>query len=133
VLSVALIPLYLAAAVALLVVLALVFVRLADGRYAEQLLGRGTRIRPVRRHMIRSYIRDLEKTNPVAARAYSKLERLSPEAALRHSEAALSVLSAEERRAYLDLVDERRQRPLNRAQRRRESPSSGESRRDRSY
>jgi hypothetical protein len=78
-------------------------VRLDDGRYAESLLARATRICRLRRRVLRSYIRDLEQANPVAARAYAKVERVSGAAARRHTEAALSVLTTEERTAYFDL------------------------------
>jgi len=113
-----LVPVYIAAAAVLLVLLAAVLIRLGHGRYGERLLARAARIRPLRRRVIRSYIRELEKTNPVAARAYAKVERVSGDASLRHTSAALSVLTAAERRAYLALFDDD-DRPLNRAQRRR--------------
>ena len=131
VLRVGLVPVYVACAAILLVLLAAIFIRLGHGRYAERLLARAVRIRPLRRRVIRSYIRDLEKTNPLAARAYAKLERVSGDAAVRHTNAALQVLSAAERRAYLELF------PLeepesNRAQRRRRARSSrGRARRSR--
>jgi hypothetical protein len=101
-----------------LVLVALIFIRLADRRYAERLLKRIARLRPLRRRMIHSYIRDLEKTNPVAARAYAKLERISGDASMRLTDAALSVLSQAERRAYLDVFPDE-EPALNRAQRRR--------------
>jgi len=72
--------------------------------------------------MIRSYIRELEKANPVAARAYAKLERISGDASIRPTDAALSVLSPAERRAYLDVFADE-EPALNRAQRRRSARS----------
>jgi hypothetical protein len=115
-----LVPVYIAAAAVLLVLLTASFMRLGQGRYAVRLLARAARIRPLRRRVIRSYIRELEKTNPLAARAYAKLERVSSGDTLRHTSAALSVLTSAERRAYLELFDDDDQ-PVNRAQRRRTS------------
>jgi hypothetical protein len=82
------VALVLGAAGVLLVAALVIFIRLGDGRYVEGLLVRATRIRRLRRRMLRSYIRDLEKTNPLAARAYAKVERVSG-AAQRHTEAGL--------------------------------------------
>jgi hypothetical protein len=113
-----LVPVYIAITAVVLVLVALIFIRLADRRYAERLLKRIARLRPLRRRMIHSYIRDLEKTNPVAARAYAKLERISGDASMRLTDAALSVLSQAERRAYLDVFPDE-EPALNRAQRRR--------------
>jgi hypothetical protein len=113
-----LVPLYIAIAAVVLVLVALIFIGLADRRYAERLLKRIARLRPLRRRMIHSYIRDLEKTNPLAARAYAKLERISGDASMRLTDAALSVLSQAERRAYLDVFPDE-EPALNRAQRRR--------------
>jgi hypothetical protein len=113
-----LVPVYIAITAVVLVLVALIFIRLADRRYAERLLKRIARLRPLRRRMIHSYIRDLEKTNPLAARAYAKLERISGDASMRLTDAALSVLSQAERRAYLDVFPDE-EPALNRAQRRR--------------
>jgi len=114
----ALAPLYVGAAAVLLVVLTSLFVRLGDGRYAENLIAKAMRIRRLRRLMMRSYIRDLAKADPVAARAFAKVERLTAAGSVSQSKGALSVLTPAERRAYLDLFDEQGE-PLNRAQRRR--------------
>ena len=111
-----LVPVYIAGAAVLLVVLLALFIRLGDGRYAERLLAKAVRIGPLRRRVISSYIRELEKTDPLAARAYAKMERVSG-ASVAHTNAALSVLSEAERRAYLRLFDDPEQ-ALNRAQRR---------------
>jgi len=110
--------LYVLAALVVLVVCSVVFIRLAGGRYAEALIARGMRIRTLRRRAIRSYVKDLEKTNPVAARALEKVERVSGGRSFPPGEAALSVLSDSERRAYLELFDDQVGRPQNRAQRR---------------
>jgi hypothetical protein len=104
----------LAALVALVVCLA-AFLRLADGRYAEALIARAVRIRPLRKRAVRSYVKDLAMTDPIAARAVEKIERVC--GASRPSEAALSVLTDSERRAYLELFDNRAA-PRNRAERR---------------
>jgi hypothetical protein len=113
-----LVPVYIAVAAVVLVLVAAIFIRLAEGRYAKRLLTRAARIRPLRRHMIHSYLRELETTNPVAACAYAKLERILGDPSMRHTDAALSVLSAAERRAYLDVFADE-EPGLNRAQRRR--------------
>jgi hypothetical protein len=116
--ALSLVALVVGAAAVLLVLGLVLFVWLEDGRYAETLLARATRIRWLRRRVLSSYVRDLEKTNPVAARAYAKVERVSGVAARRHTDAALSVLTTEERAAYLNLFG-MPQPSQNRAQRRR--------------
>ena len=113
--------LYVLGGLLLLFVLFLVFLRLGDGRYAHNLIASAARIRRLRRLVLRSYIRELEKTNPLAASAYTKLERVSGDRTRRHTEAALSVLTPAERRAYFALFDNQ-ERPLNRAQRRAAAP-----------
>jgi hypothetical protein len=117
VLQLEVVALVIAGATTLVLALAATFIRLGHGRYAEKLLAKASRIRIVRRRLIRAYIRDLEGTDPLAARAFSKVERQFGDTTLRHSRAALFVLSPEERRAYLDLSD-KPQVPLNRAHRR---------------
>jgi type II secretory pathway pseudopilin PulG len=110
--------LFVLATLVVAVVCAAVFLRLRDGKYAEALVARAMGIRRLRRHAIRSYVRDLEKTNPEAARALEKLERACGPRASPPGEAALSVLSDSERRAYLQLFDDQARRAQNRAQRR---------------
>ena len=97
--------------------LGVTLIRLRDGRYARRLLVKLSTIHFVRRRMMRAYIRDLEKTDPIAARAFSKLERLFGHTNFRHTRSSLDVLSREERRAYLNLFDEQVEAP-NRAVRR---------------
>jgi len=116
--SVSFAPLYILIALVLLVLGFAVFRRLAGGRYAENLIARGIRIPTLRRLAVRSYVKELEKTNPVAARALEKVERVSGNRSGAPGEAALSVLTEVERRAYLGLFDDQAPRPLNRAQRR---------------
>jgi hypothetical protein len=116
--SAALIPLYVFTSCLLFVVLLSIFVWLGDGRYAERLLARAARIPAVRRLATRSYLRELEKTNPVAARAFAKLERVSGKGADRHGERAMGVLSAAERRAYLELFNDQPGQPRTRPRRR---------------
>jgi hypothetical protein len=105
------------AALVVLVACVAAFLRLADGRYAEALIARAVRSRTLRRHAICSYVKDLEKTDPVAARALEKVERVCGARSSSPGEAALSVLTDSERRAYLELFDDRAA-PRNRAQRR---------------
>jgi hypothetical protein len=111
-------PLYVFGALVLLVLLLAIFLGLGHGRYAEILAMRIGRTRKGRTLAVRWYIKDLEKTNPVAARAVAKVERVSGGASVSPGEAALSVLTAAERRAYLELLNDRAEHPLNRAQRR---------------
>jgi hypothetical protein len=131
VLRLSFVPLYVLAALVLVVAFSAIFVRLRKGRYAEILIARIARIRRVRGLAIRSYVRALERTNPVGARALAKIERVSgtrfpPRAA------APSVLTPEERRAYGELFDDQATRPLNRAQRRRAARSEQKASRARS-
>ena len=121
--AVTLVPIYVAAAIVVVFILVLFLIVVQDGRYAENLLRKAVRIRPLRRRMIQAYLRELEQSNPVAARAYSKMERVTGVSALKHTRAALSVLSLEERRAYLELFDDRHKEGLNRALRRHDAKS----------
>jgi hypothetical protein len=110
-------PLYVALALALLVAGLAAFVRLAGGRYAERLIARGLRVPTLRRLAVRSYVQDLETTNPVATRALEKVERVSGSRARAPGEATLS--SARKSDApYLGLFAGQAPQPLNRAQRR---------------
>ena len=118
----ALAPLYVLTALLLLVVTFGAFLRLGGGRYARNLVARLSRIPTVRRRAVRAYVRDLERTNPEAARALVKVERVSGGRA-RPGEAALSVLTVAERRAYDELFNDE-QPPMNRAQRRRGTRST---------
>jgi hypothetical protein len=118
VVSLSLAPLYGLAALILLVVCSAVFIRVAEGRYAEALIARGMRIRTLGGRAVRSYVKDLEKANPEAARALQKVERVCGARSFPPGEAALSVLTDSERRAYLELFDDQVGRPRNRAQRR---------------
>jgi hypothetical protein len=125
----ALVPLYIAAVVVLMTAAALIFIRIAGGRYAERVIARAACVRPLRRLVIRSYIRELAKTDPVAARAYEKMERVTGDTSGSHSARALAVLTPAERRAYLSLFHEP-DAPRNRAERRR-TPSGREGGRSR--
>jgi hypothetical protein len=116
--TVSIVALYVAAAAGVLVLLSLVLIRAANGRHARALVAKAARRPRLRRLVIRPYLRNLEKKNPLAARAYAKLERASGSGALRHGTNALSVLTEAERRAYLRLFEDEAD-PLNRAQRRR--------------
>ena len=80
-----LVPVYVAAAIFVVVVRALLLIVVRNGRYAEGLLRKAARIRPLRRRMIQSHLRDLEQSNPVAARAYSKMDRVTGVAGLKHT------------------------------------------------
>lgn len=111
---------YVVAGAVLLVLLLAIFVWLREGCYAQALLARAARIPALRRAVTRAYLRELEQTNPVAARAYEKVERVSGKRSPRHTERALSVLSPDERRAYLELFgDEAEQRSSRRGRGRR--------------
>ena len=99
------------------VVLGATLIKFRGGRYARRLLVKLSTIRFIRKRMMHAYVRDLEKKDPIAARAFSKLERLFGHTTFRHTESSLSVLSREERRAYLTLFGEPLEAP-NRAHRR---------------
>jgi hypothetical protein len=102
-----------------LVMLAAIFIWVAGGRHAEMLLAKAARTRILRPVFVRSYVRDLEKADPLAARAFAKIDRFSRGRSLANPEVALAILTPAERRAYLTLVGERPIQSLNREQRRR--------------
>ena len=128
-----LIPILVAGVIVLVIVLVIVaaalLIGVRGGRYAESLLRKGARVRPFRRRMIRSYIRELEQSNPLAARAYTKMERVTGETSFRHTRKSLAVLTAEERRAYLDLFEGRQDQAANRSARRHRTRSGRHERR----
>jgi hypothetical protein len=109
-----LVALYIVVGLVLLVLLLAIFVWRGGGRYARALLARAAQIPALHRAVTRAYLRELEKTNPVAARAYAKLEHVSGKRSARHTERALSVLSPAERRAYLELFGDYAEQPLGR-------------------
>jgi hypothetical protein len=116
----ALVALFIGAAALVAVVFAAAFVGIGRGRYAEQLVRRAARIAPLRRFFIRAYIRDLAKTDPLAARAFEKIERLTGDATGSHPSGFLRILTPAERRAYLALFNEPAA-PLNRRARRQDA------------
>jgi hypothetical protein len=89
------------------------------GRHAETLLAKAARTRILRPLFVRSYVRDLEKADPLAAQAFAKIDRFTRGRSLANPEVALAILTLAERRAYLALVGERPVPTLNREHRRR--------------
>jgi hypothetical protein len=115
-----LIPVYILAA--LLVVLgALVFLgRFRKGRYLRPLVTTLAKVPFIRRTFQKVSTAALEKQNPELASAMRKLQRLGPTVDPQKAQAAISQLSASERRAYMEAVEEQGQmpEPANRQMRR---------------
>jgi hypothetical protein len=115
-----LIPLYVAAALVLLFGLFALLSRFRGGKYARPVVQGLAKIPGVRGLMMRASRAALAKQNPEAASALEKLERAGVAKDPQRAEAALSRLSASERRAYLEAAGQEgaMPKPQNRAQRR---------------
>jgi hypothetical protein len=105
-----------------LVLLGVLFVlgRIAGGKYLRSVMQFLMKV-PLLGKMLQKMSRAaLERQNPELASAVKKLERLNANASPQRAQAALGQLSSEERRAYMDAVQEQGAMPeaTNRAMRR---------------
>src|SRR5690348_10550130 len=93
---------------ALLVVFGLlVFLgRFRKGKYLRPLISTLMKVPFLRRWFQKASTAALERQNPELASAMRKLQRLGPTVDPQKAQAALSQLSATERRAYMDAVEE---------------------------
>jgi hypothetical protein len=114
------IPLYIAAALILMFGTLAVLARFRGGKYARPVMQGFARIPGVRGLMMRASRAALAKQNPEAASALAKLERAGVANDPQRAQAALSRLTAAERRAYLEAAGQEGAlpEPANRQQRR---------------
>jgi len=114
------IPLYIAGAILLLFAMFALLARVRGGRYARPVMQGIAKIPGVRGLMMRASRAALAKQNPDAASALEKLERAGVANDPQRAQAALSRLTASERRAYLEAAGQEGAlpEPQNRQQRR---------------
>jgi hypothetical protein len=114
------IPLYVAGALLLLFGLLALLARFRGGKYARPVMRGIAKIPGVRRLMMKASRAALAKQNPDAASALEKLERAGVNKDPQRAQAALSRLTAAERRAYLEAAGQEGAlpEPVNRQQRR---------------
>jgi hypothetical protein len=115
------IPIFILLALALLFGTVLVLGRVKGGRYLRPVIATLAKIPFMRSLLQKASRKAIERSNPELASAMTKLERSGAMNDPQRAEAALSRLTANERRAYLDAADEMGTMPeaVNRAQRRR--------------
>ena len=114
------IPLYVVAAIAVLLGLLSLLARFRGGKYAKAVMRGIARIPGVRGLMMKASRAALARQNPDAASALEKLERAGVANDPQRAQAALSRLTAAERRAYLEAAGQEGAlpEPVNRQQRR---------------
>jgi hypothetical protein len=115
-----LVPLIILGVLVLLLGTVIVLGRVRGGRYLRPVITTLARIGFVRRLFQKASKAAIERQNPELASALRKMERLGPNPDPQRAQQALSSLSANERRAYLDAVQEQGAlpEPANRQQRR---------------
>jgi len=114
------IPLYVAGAVVFLLGLLALLSRFRGGKYARPVMRGIAKIPGVRGLMMKASKAALAKQNPDAASALEKLERAGVAKDPQRAQAALSRLTASERKAYLEAAGQEGAlpEPVNRQQRR---------------
>ena len=114
------IPLYIAGALLLLLLVLTLLARFRGGKYARPVMRGIAKIPGVRGLMMKASRAALARQNPEAASALEKLERAGVAKDPQRAQAALSRLSPAERRAYLEAAGQEGAlpEPANRQQRR---------------
>jgi hypothetical protein len=114
------IPLYIAAVLVLIFGTLALLARVRGGRYARSAMQAIAKIPGIRGLMMKASRAALARQNPDAASALEKLERAGATKDPQRAQAALSRLSASERRAYLEAAGQEGAlpEPQNRQQRR---------------
>jgi hypothetical protein len=119
-----LIPLYVLGFLLLLLATFALLARVRGGRYARPVVAAIAKVPLLKRMLERASRAALEKQNPALASAIKKLERSGAHRDPMKAQAALSQLSAEERRAYLEAAGAQgafEQQTVNRELRRRQA------------
>lgn len=114
------IPLYIAGAILVLFGVLALLARFRGGKYVRPVMQGFAKLPGVRGLMMKASRAALAKQNPDAASALEKLERAGATKDPQRAQAALSKLSASERRAYLEAAGQEGAlpEPQNRQQRR---------------
>jgi hypothetical protein len=115
-----LIPLFILAGLLVVFGVLLFLGRFREGRYLKPLVMQLARIPFLERYMKKASRKALERQNPDLASAIKKLERVGATRDPLTAQRAMSRLTADERRAYLEAIgQEGTPGPTNRAERRR--------------
>jgi hypothetical protein len=101
-----LIPIIVIGAILVLFGLLVFLGRFRKGRYLRPLLAALMKVPLLKRWFQKASTAALERQNPELASAMRKLQRLGPSLDPQKAQAALSQLSATERRAYMEAVEE---------------------------
>jgi len=122
-----LIPIIVIGAILVLFGLLVFLGRFRKGRYLRPLLAALMKVPLLKRWFQKASTAALERQNPELASAMRKLQRLGPSLDPQKAQAALSQLSATERRAYMEAVEEQGAMPeaANRQMRRMQQRMQG--------
>jgi hypothetical protein len=117
-----LIPLFILLAILVTFGIFVFLARFKNGRYLRPLVLWLSKIPWLRKQFEKASRAAIEKQNPELASAMRKLQRVGPNPDPQKAQAALSTLSASERRAYMDAIADQGAMPeaANREQRRRQ-------------
>jgi hypothetical protein len=115
------IPIYVLAGLVLVLLVFSLLARIQGGKYVRPVVNAMTKVPLLKRWMQKASRAALEKQNPELASAIAKLERAGVARDPQRAQAALSRLTAGERRAYLEAAGAQGQMPTpsNRQERRR--------------
>jgi hypothetical protein len=115
------VPIYVLAGLVLLLLVFSLVARIQGGKYVRPIVNAMTKVPLLKRWMQKASRAALEKQNPELASAIAKLERAGVARDPQRAQAALSRLTAGERRAYLEAAGQQGQMPTpsNRQERRR--------------
>jgi hypothetical protein len=115
-----LIPFYILGGLLVILIALNLLARVDNGRYVRPLANGLMKVPFLKRWLTKASKASLERKNPELASAIAKLERSGVQNDPQRAQAALSRLSASERRAYLDAAGEQgaMPEPMNRQQRR---------------
>ena len=114
-------PVYVLAGLVLILLVFSLVARIQGGKYVRPIVNAMTKVPLLKRWMQKASRAALEKQNPELASAIAKLERAGVTRDPQRAQAALSRLTAGERRAYLEAAGQQGQMPTpsNRQERRR--------------
>ena len=128
-----LIPVYIVGFFALLLGVSALLARYRGGRYLRPILQLISKVPLFRRGLQKASTAALERENPDLASAIRKMERMGATRDPKRAQAALSTLTAAERRAYIAAADQEGQMPdaTNREMRRRLEKARRDSQRGR--
>jgi hypothetical protein len=117
-----LIPLFILLAILVTFGLVILLARFRNGRYLRPIIMWLSKVPWLRKQFQKASQAAIEKQNPDLASAMRKLQRVGPNPDPQRAQAALSTLSASERRAYMDAIADQGAMPeaANREQRRRQ-------------